>query len=87
MDKTNFLYGMLIAALFAIIFCSCGPTKEEWEADQARKIKNGEVFDYYDVIVVDGCEYLSRQPGTHSHNGSCDQFTHKGNCKNPIHQK
>ena len=67
---------------------SCGPTKEEYEAEQARKIKSGEVFGNYDVVVIDGCEYLSRRSDTHSHaQGTCDQFTHKGNCKNPIHNK
>lgn len=64
-----------------------GILRTNQRAEQARKIKSGEVFGHYDVVVIDGCEYLSRQPGTHSHaEGSCDQFTHKGNCKNPIHQ-
>jgi len=28
MDKTNFLYSIIIVALFAIIFCSCGPRQK-----------------------------------------------------------
>jgi len=82
MDKTSFLYGTLIASLIAIILCSCGPTREEWEAQQYQKIKNGEIVDGYDVKVIDGCEYLTA--------GSVPAYwhviTHKGNCKNQIHK-
>lgn len=31
----------------------------------------------YNVVVLDGCQYIC---------GSSGGFTHKGNCKNPIHQ-
>lgn len=79
-DKTNFLYGILVAVLFAILFCSCGPTREEYDAEQARKIKSGEVIGEYKVEVIDGCEYLTA--------GFLDNrvITHKGNCKNITHK-
>lgn len=39
-------------------------------------------LEYYDlyIIEIDGCEYL--KCGLHYKT----QLTHKGNCKNPIHQ-
>ncbi len=34
----------------------------------------------YNTIIIEGCEYINVSRLT-SH------YTHKGNCKNPIHQK
>ena len=71
------IYGALVALA---IFTSCGPSKEEYEAEQARKIKSGEMIGEYKVEVIDGCEYLTA--GFHDNS----VITHKGNCKNPIHK-
>lgn len=35
----------------------------------------------YRTIEIDGCEYLFKYNGYNSG----ESFTHKGNCKNPIH--
>jgi hypothetical protein len=82
MDKTNFLYGTLIATLIAIILSSCGPSKEEMEAKELRESGNKR-FGNYDVEVIDGCEYLTA--GSIPLNWHV--ITHKGNCHNPIHYK
>lgn len=37
--------------------------------------------DNYTIIMIDGCEYLQRYEGYRSGYS----FSHKGNCKNPIH--
>jgi hypothetical protein len=37
----------------------------------------------YSVVIIDGCEYLRKYEGYHSGYS----FSHKGNCKNPIHYK
>lgn len=37
----------------------------------------------YSTEIIDGCEYLKRYDGYNSGYS----FSHKGNCKNPIHYK
>ena len=37
----------------------------------------------YSTEIIDGCEYLKRYEGYNSGYS----FSHKGNCKNPIHYK
>jgi len=38
---------------------------------------------YYEVYTLEGCEYIVVSPG----NSHFTWGTHKGNCKNPIHDK
>ena len=38
---------------------------------------------YYQIYTLEGCEYIVVSPG----NSHFTWGTHKGNCKNPIHEK
>ncbi len=42
---------------------------------------NERKFDDYQVIMIDGCEYIAYK----SNNTQFLSIEHKGNCKNPIH--
>lgn len=65
MNMKNLIkYGFIA---FVICFCSC--SKSDFKTEN-----NGHIYSF-DVIEIDGCEYLV----------SSSKFTHKGNCKNPIH--
>lgn len=39
----------------------------------------------FKIRVIDGCEYIEYHQGCF--NARVYAFTHKGNCKNPIHQE
>lgn len=41
---------------------------------------NYDTFKYYEIIVIDGCEYIA-----YKDNARSISIEHKGNCKNPIH--
>ena len=66
---------VLSCSFTALLMFGCGPSKEEMEAKERAE---GHVtsVDGYDVIVIDGCEYLEKRT---SHG---EVLTHKGNCKN-----
>jgi hypothetical protein len=49
---------------------------------RGNELKNENVFKNYEIIKIDGCEYI--QYGS-SHGYL--HVTHKGNCDNPIHKK
>jgi hypothetical protein len=46
-------------------------------------ISNGQYDRYYQIYTLEGCEYIVVSPG----NSNFTWGTHKGNCKNPIHEK
>ena len=47
-----------------------------------RSYNDGENFENYKVVVIDGCEYIQWRTSYGYLN-----ITHKGNCDNPIHKK
>lgn len=67
-------------AIGLLFLLSCGT---ESQTTQKQPIKYLE----YELLVIDDCEYLvcglRGNGGDHTHSHS---LTHKGNCKNPIHQ-
>ena len=74
--------------------CSCNLTiskkhNQEDTVSQPIKIKQlgGEEpyysDKYYEIYTLEGCEYIVVSPG----NSHFTWGTHKGNCKNPIHNK
>jgi hypothetical protein len=81
--KNLIKYGFI--ALVICFFTACTETvvvtkeekqrMEQQKALQAQSVNESE----YEVIILDGCEYYRR--GSWSDAG----ITHKGNCKNPIH--
>jgi hypothetical protein len=61
----------LCTLLFFVVLTSC--TKGD-------ELKNRNKFKNYDVIEIDGCEYIEYGVS----NGYLE-ITHKGDCKNKIH--
>ena len=53
----------------AVVICFCSCAKSDFKTKN-----NGHIYSF-DVIEIDGCEYLV----------SPSKLTHKGNCKNTIH--
>lgn len=72
LDKSNFLYAFLIISLCAIILTGC--RTENVEMKRTNYIIDGVGLNIYQI---DSCQYI----GTNITN-----FTHKGDCKNPIHK-
>jgi hypothetical protein len=71
----------MIRIIMPLIFCmiiSCGPSKEEVDIKKAKE-KNT-LVEKYNIVVIEGCEYIEFNPKSSSH-----VLTHKGNCNNPIH--
>lgn len=63
--------------------CTNEPPKTE---QQVIKEYQSYANDTYRVITFDGCEYLVYQYSQPDDYGYVYSVTHKGNCKNPIHQ-
>ena len=79
-----------IAILLALSSCSIdmGERKEPNTVSQPVEIKelgtaNGQFDRYYQIYTLEGCEYIVVSPG----NSHFTWGTHKGNCKNKIHEK
>ena len=80
---------MNLIKFFPLLFLiSCG------EPTETSKTVTFSKYSEYDVIVIDSCEYLvygrlgtsnAKSNDEISHYNS-HTLTHKGNCKNPIHQ-
>lgn len=60
--------------LLAAVVTGCDPV--------GPQVKDKFNNDTYTIVVVDGCQYLTR----HKHTPHAI-FTHKGNCTNSIHYK
>ena len=58
----------IMAVLGMVVFTSCGDVPD-------RPMVENNLGHRYEVIEVDGCEYLL----------GYNKLTHKGNCANPIH--
>ena len=41
----------------------------------------------YNIIIIDGCEYIEYDNNAVLADWRVYSITHKGNCNNPIHQK
>ena len=61
----------LVAALGMVVFASCGDVPDR----PVRTMVKNNLGHQYEVIEVDGCEYLL---GGY-------KMAHKGDCANPIH--
>jgi hypothetical protein len=64
---------LILLACCIGLLSACSPGKSPWEGVQ--QIAPSQIA--YEVATVDGCEYISIA-GKYG-------FSHKGNCKNPIH--
>lgn len=72
MNKLPFL--ILITSF---LLCGCEPESRPRVKDTQNKLT-------FEVIVVDGCQYLTSGM---NRNRSAAVMTHKGNCTNSIHYK
>lgn len=79
----------LILSLLILATClvSCGPSDAEKEASLMEAQKEGTLVigsngKDYKIIKIGDCEYISGWSG--SYRGG-PILTHKGDCKNPIH--
>jgi len=72
--------------LLAALFYSCGPSREEMDAQALEGLKSRKSLNHistlsngqFQTYVVDSCEYIGGWIGS-SKGGPI--FTHKGNCK------
>lgn len=96
-DKTytrlfNVIMTIILIVLIFLIFSGCNfdikKKPEPNTVSQPVEIKqlgtSMEQYDrYYQIYTLEGCEYIVVSPG----NSHFTWGTHKGNCKNPIHEK
>lgn len=96
-DKTytrlfNVIMTIILIVLIFLIFSGCNfdikKKPEPNTVSQPIEIKelgtSMEQYDrYYQIYTLEGCEYIVVSPG----NSHFTWGTHKGNCKNPIHEK
>jgi hypothetical protein len=84
---------IVLFVLSVVLLCSCSETDEQRQS----RIKEGNLISRfpedpivrnsgeYKTVTIDSCEYISGWSGSGNVGGPI--FTHKGNCKNPIHNK
>jgi hypothetical protein len=73
---------MNLIKFFPLLFLlSCADSTETTEITPPKKYLE------YEVLIIDSCEYLvyGRYDNGNQHSDR-QVLTHKGNCKNPIHQ-
>lgn len=72
----------LISILFIISLISCGPSNQNREPHSNQLKKDSPYYDQqYEIYELEGCEYIVVNFGQYKWG------SHKGNCKNKIHQK
>lgn len=70
------LFNFIAIFIALVTFISCGTSPTEPKPEPLPKVGS------YEVITLDGCEYLKYSwPTQRDH-----VLTHKGNCSNPIHK-
>jgi hypothetical protein len=84
-DKKTLLKIMILTSLSIFMLTSCveGVTVSTKPDSNRTELDNtSEYYDqHYKVYTFEGCEYIV------INSGSSRWGSHKGNCKNPIHQK
>jgi hypothetical protein len=85
-DKVKLIEVVIISVLillFATLFTSCDDGKRGSKAPEGKRMELDSTSRYYDqnykTYTLEGCEYIVVGFGK-------DRWgSHKGNCKNPIH--
>lgn len=76
----------LVIALFIFAMTSCGSVGDGHDdfLESYHSVLYQDLVDNYKVVEIEGCEYIvySYARGY----GGYGLMTHKGNCKNPIHE-
>jgi hypothetical protein len=84
-DKKTLLKIMILTSLSIFMFTSCevsGRNQKHTDPHRMELDNNSQYYDqHYKVYTFEGCEYIV------INSGSSRWGSHKGNCKNPIHQK
>ena len=65
-----------------LMFAACYPIENSGVPREPVKNPNA-TYEGYSTLILDGCEYWE----IGLDNSYSYAFTHKGNCKNPIHNK
>lgn len=68
----------LISASIISMMTGCAPENEKKEV---KVFDVNELNTEYSIYIIDSCEYIV------FHNGNASWGSHKGNCKNPIHNR
>lgn len=69
-----FLIGLIVVILFVVFACGGGePETESQKEDPAKNKRGGGMNFEWEVVTIDGCEYIAR---------SRAGVVHKANCKN-----
>ena len=84
--KLNILLTSLFVALVMILMNSCSLDEDRGpKAPQSKRMELDSTSQYsdqnYKVYILDGCEYIVYGLGDNRWG------SHKGNCKNPIHNE
>jgi hypothetical protein len=74
--KKQILLSFVLSCSFTALLFSCGPSREEVEQMERNKGLVKAAVPGYDIIEIDGCEYIRRT------SAQGEVLTHKGNCKN-----
>ena len=76
---------LLLLATWALLACNAkqeesgSPVEEE-----AERVLKGIHGDHFEIVSIDGCEYLIYEHSARSNQGF-GFMSHKGNCSNPVH--
>ena len=65
---------VLLFIVLALTSCSVSDTNTQLDSND------------YSIRIIDGCKYIQVENGATFGNNYNYTLTHKGNCKNPIHQ-
>jgi hypothetical protein len=71
--------------MLAFILSSCKEVSNMSNPSVTKNSTND--IPVYSVIVIDSCEYIQVVNSGKVLNNYSYSLTHKGNCKNPFHQK
>lgn len=77
------LFTIILIGVMAFILTSCNPNVNENSPEQSSHVLDSNSRYYprhYEIYTLDGCEYIKVGIGNNCWG------SHKGNCKNPIHQ-
>lgn len=83
-----YLLHTLYLIWFVSLFPSCGPSRTETEARQAKSgsfklVSDSKELEDVEEYTYQGCEYICLPLNY----GNGKVFSHKGNCKNKIHDE
>jgi hypothetical protein len=69
---------LILSTLLIGMMSGCGESNIEKVETQKKYLKTGYPIE---IVTIDSCEYI------YGPWGNATVLTHKGNCKNPIHNK